>query len=83
MLSDRMDGDDVRMAEPGDGVGLGLEPLALVRGRESALGDRLDRHDAVELQVAGLVNDAHAAAAQHAHDLEAIDDFQGLIDIDI
>ena len=32
VLADGVDGDDVRMTEPGDGVGLGLEPVELIRG---------------------------------------------------
>ena len=43
------------------GLGLGPEPVELIGRGVPALGDRLDRHDAVELLVAGLVDDAHAA----------------------
>ena len=70
VLADGVDGDDVRMTQPGDGVGLGLESLDLVLSRELSLGNRLDRHDAAKLLVAGLVDDAHAASTQLAEKLQ-------------
>ena len=69
MLADRVDRDDVRMPEPGGRVGLVQESVELIGRGRPELGDRLDRHDAIELQVASLVDDAHAAPADLAQDL--------------
>jgi hypothetical protein len=63
------DGQDVRMREGGDGLGLALEPrerLGILRGR---LGEDLDRYDAVQLRVARAVDLAHAARAELRNDL--------------
>ena len=62
-LRDGEDGDDVGMAQGGDGLGFALEegpPLGIAH---RALGQELDGHVAVELEVAGLPDDAHAAFA--------------------
>ena len=67
-------GDDVRVAQPGRGAGLALEPLdeltvAVERGRED-----LDRHLASELAVEPLVDLGHAALAEHRPELVAVDE---------
>ena len=79
VLADGVDGDDVRMAQPGDGVGLGPESVELIGRGVLALGDHLDRHDPAELLVAGLVDDAHTAAAQQLEDLVAVDRLERLV----
>ena len=64
VLTDAVDGDDIRVAEPGGGQGLGAEPIALAWVGVSALEHHLQRHQPVELRVAGLIDDPHAATAQ-------------------
>src|SRR5438477_374209 len=60
-----------RVAQAGDGFGLDLEAEAVLRRGVGAGQEHLEGDDAVELQVAGLVDDAHAAAPQLAEDLVA------------
>ncbi len=71
MLVDVEDLDDVGVLELGDGLGLGEEAdgglaPAWVPGQDHLQGD-----GAVEPDLSGLVDDAHAAAAQLALDLVA------------
>ena len=63
-FDDRVDGDDVRVAEGGDGLGLALEQGAAGRVVGDALGQDLDGDVAVEPEVAGPPDDAHAALAE-------------------
>ena len=69
-LAEVVDLDDVGMAEPGDGLGLDQEPLAMLGVGVLAVADHLQRDDPVQRAVPGLVDDAHAAAAQLGQDLE-------------
>ena len=67
------DGDDVRVVEAGDGAGLGEVGVG-VRGLAIRCGVRhLDRHQALELLVAGQVDAAEAALAQEPLDAVAAD----------
>ena len=59
--------------ELGDGLGLDAEARALVRAGVAAGEDHLEGDEAVELRLPGLVDDAHAAAAQLALNLETGD----------
>ena len=60
----RVDGDDVGVAEPGDGARLGQE-AADDRGVRGELGmDDLDRDSAVERGVGREKDDPHASASQ-------------------
>ena len=68
--ADLVDGDDVRVLEPGGGLGLGAEPGAVGVGRQVRLADHLQRDDPVEALLPGLVDDAHAAAAEFLEQLE-------------
>ena len=52
------------MFQAGGGRRLGMEPLKIGCIRHSAGQDHLDGDEAIELHVAGLEDDAHAAAAQ-------------------
>ncbi len=52
-----------------DGLGLVLEPPQLVLAGQQPGLDHLQRHRAVEADLAGLVDDAHAAPAQLLPDL--------------
>ncbi len=72
-LAEGVDGDDVGMADPGDGLCLGREPPALVRRGKGGLGDRLDRHDAVEPPLDRSVDDPHPALAHLLQDLVAVE----------
>ncbi len=63
-LVDGEDGDDVGMAQGGDGLGLALEEGPPLGVGDGAAGQELDGHVAVELEVAGLPDDAHAALAE-------------------
>ncbi len=72
-LADLIDLNDVRVLQACDGLGLdaktGAAPRVGLRAREHHLqGD-----DAVQVDLTGLVNDSHAAAAQRGEDLVARD----------
>ena len=71
MLADVVDLDDVGVLEPGDGLGLGEEAGGGLGAGVRAGQDHLQGDGAVEPDLAGLVDDAHAAAAQLAQDLVA------------
>jgi hypothetical protein len=62
---------DVRVLQRRDGFGLGQEAGEVVRPGVAAGQHHLQSHHPVQLQVAGLVNDAHAAPAQLPQDLVA------------
>ena len=68
--ADLVDGDDVRVLEPRGGLGLGAEPGAVRVGGEVRFADHLQRDDAVQALLPGLVDDAHAAAAEFFEQLE-------------
>jgi hypothetical protein len=68
VLADLVDLHDVRVVQPGDRLGLDPEPRPrLVRGRARRL-DHLQGHEAVQVQLKRLVDDAHAASAQLRQD---------------
>ena len=60
--ADFVDRDDVRVVEVGGGLSLGLETLLLGCAREFPGANHLERHDAVETDLACSINHAHAAA---------------------
>ena len=69
VLADLVDRDDAGVVEQRDGLGLVLEPAQLgVVGQHAGL-DHLEGDGPVEADLAGLVDDAHAAAAQLFLDL--------------
>ena len=68
VLVDVVDRTDVGVLERGGGAGLALEPLEGLRIADQILGQELQRDAAAELQVLGLVDDAHAAAAELRED---------------
>ena len=68
VLGEAVHGDDVRVLKPRRGTGLALEPEALVGRPERLRREELQRHVAAERDLLGLVDDAHAAAAQLAED---------------
>ena len=80
MLSHLIDGRDVRMIEAGGRLGLHAEAAQLV-GRGTLSGkNHLERHDAVQADLPGPVNDPHAAAG------DLIEQFvvaqEGVVDVD-
>ena len=58
-----MDRDDVRLGQPGRGVGLATKALAITRLGAQFGGQNFDGHIAVDHRVVGLVNPAHATLA--------------------
>ena len=63
------DGRDARVREAGQDVRLAPEALARGRVPERAAQKHLDRDVAVEVQVAGAIDLAHAACAERFQDL--------------
>ena len=61
-----MDGDDIGVVERGDGLGLEPEPPAVVVAGQPAGQDHLERHGAIQTQLAGREHDPHAAAGDLA-----------------
>jgi hypothetical protein len=64
--ADAMDGDDVRVREPGGGARLAHEAVARGGGAGEGRREHLEGDVAVELHVAREVDDAHPAAAELA-----------------
>lgn len=73
MLTDVVDLDDVRVPQLSDGLRLDAEAADLVRPRQQGVADHLERDEAVEPFLLGLVDHAHAAPAQFAQDFIALD----------
>jgi hypothetical protein len=71
LFAECVDLDNVGVVQTGDGLRLGEEPTGLLRPGVVACQDHLQGDEAVEPNLTGLVNDAHAAAAQLAKELIA------------
>src|SRR5262245_55731841 len=75
VLARVVDGDDIRVVEAARAFGLAKKPparlLELLVAEFAREPDRLDRHDAVDLRIAPLVDDRHRAPADFALDLVA------------
>jgi len=69
-LAKVVNGDDVRMTQPGQGLGLALKAFCELRLGALLRRENLQGHQAVELRLACLVHHAHAAAAEALEDLE-------------
>ena len=69
VLADLEDRHDARMVEVGRRLGLGVEALDVGLVGELAGEDHLERDGAVEADLPGLEDDAHAAAGDLADDL--------------
>jgi hypothetical protein len=65
-----MDADDVRVAEPGQHAGLAVEALDEGGIPGEIVREDFQRHQAVELRLAGLVNRAHAAGPDEFEDFQ-------------
>ncbi len=74
-LAGLVDGDDVRVREAGAGLGLAHQTFEVV-GPVNVGPDGLDRHDALQGGVEGLVDLAHPAATEQRLYLEAPDRFR-------
>ncbi len=61
---DRVQGDDVGMVQPGDGLGLAREPGQPIGVRGHLLGQHLQRHVAPQLGVLGAIDVPHAARTE-------------------
>ena len=68
-LADVVDVDDVRVPQPGGGLRFGLKAADQLGRSQMAGQDHLDGHRAVEPLLPGLVDHAHAAAADLADQL--------------
>jgi hypothetical protein len=69
--------DDVGMVELCGGMSLVFEPLQLLRVHHGSEWQHLERDAAAERDLLGLVDDAHAAAADLADDAEVAEDSCG------
>ena len=70
LAADGVDRHDVGVVQAGGGLGLELEPLQLLGVQRRGQRQDLQRHPAVERELLGLVDDAHAAPADLAEDAE-------------
>ena len=77
--ADGVDGDDVRVVERGGGAGFVLEAGQLLLVEHRGERQDLQRDAAAERELLGLVDDAHAAAAELAEDAE-VAEHAGLLD---
>ena len=68
VLVDVVDGADVGVVEGGGGTRLALEAFPGLVTREQPLGEELESHLSPQARVLGLVDDAHAPAAQLLED---------------
>ena len=60
----------LRVMQPGDGLGLAAEPLHGVLVGDDPEPQDLERHATAKRSLLGLIDDAHAAAAELADDPE-------------
>ena len=70
LLAGGVDRHDVGVVQLGRRLGLAAEALHRLGRQSQAGGEHLERHLAVERDLPRLVDDAHAAAAELADDLE-------------
>src|ERR1700719_797420 len=61
--------DDVRMSQPRNGLGLAQESFPFHDMSRRAGQQHLDRDDAIERQMPGLINNSHPAPPKNALDL--------------
>jgi hypothetical protein len=64
-----IDADNVRVIEPGDGAGFALKAAMLVGARGAVFAKDFDHDIAVEAEISGAVDLAHAAGPEHRPDL--------------
>jgi hypothetical protein len=68
VVVDFVDRADVRVIERGRGLRFTVEPAERQRIHRDLIGQEFQRDEAAELDVFGLVNHSHAAAAKHGDD---------------
>src|SRR5262249_25685422 len=68
-LAQLVEGHDQGMVEVSNGLGLVAEPLQFIRRRPQSGADHLQGHWAVEAELLGSVNHAHAAPAKNLLEL--------------
>ncbi len=68
-LADLINLDDVRVLQLGDDLGFLVKAKAFIAAGMGRVEDHLEGDDPIELQVFGLVDDAHTAAAEFTEDL--------------
>src|SRR5207248_1286020 len=69
-LAEVMDGNDVRMAQPGERSGLTEKPFGECRILADLWWEYLERDRAVEPHLLRLVDCAHASLAEKFHDFQ-------------
>ena len=69
VLAGRVDGNGVRLVEPGEDLLLAQEAVAGL-GQDAAVADDLDRHPAVQAFLEGFIDSAHAPMADLAQDVK-------------
>src|SRR5260370_37594602 len=67
-LPNLMDGADIGMIKGGSGAGFAAETLQCLRILRDIVGEKLKRDKSAERDIFGLVNHAHAAAAEFLDD---------------
>ena len=77
VLADAEDRHDVRVVQPRRGPGLAVEPADLLGGPGDARGQHLQGDVPAERLLLGLVDDAHAAAADLAEDAVVAQPLEG------
>jgi hypothetical protein len=77
LLADLEDLHDARMLHLGDGFGFGAEAGQVLRAGVHARQHHLQRHQPIQAQLPRLIDDPHAAVADHLEDFEAGDVRQG------
>ena len=78
LFADAEDRDDVGVVQPGGRLRLALEPLLLPGIAEELPRQHLEGHVSAERDLLGLVDDAHAAAADFAQDAVIAETFRVL-----
>lgn len=75
-----VDVDDVRMIQPGGGLGFAAKAGDLFRTSEATRMDQLERDDAAEADLPGAIDLSHAAVAEEFEQFvvaEAVDAWRG------
>ena len=68
MLADFINSANVGMVQSGSGASFAAETLESVRVTDQIIGEELESNETAKVGVFGLVDDAHAAAAQLLND---------------
>ena len=69
VLADAEHGHDIGVMQVGRHLGFAGEAVLVLRVEQHLLGQHLERHPAPQRLLLGLVDDAHAAAADFADDV--------------